>query len=148
MLRLQQFWPTMIWSHDAIFINCIQLIAPKWGRWYGLAPGCKPPIGLLYIHSFICCACRNLLPFIMATNQSVTSSGDSASKKREVITMEIKLNIVKCSEKGRNSDKYWPVAWFKLFNCSFKSKKKKKTYILWKSICIQVRDKDICTVKL
>lgn len=30
----------------------------------------------------------------MAPNRSVTSSGDSASKKREVITMEIKLDFV------------------------------------------------------
>lgn len=45
----------------------------------------------------------NFLPFIMAPKRKADSSDGSASKKRKAITMEIKLDIVKRSEKGETA---------------------------------------------
>lgn len=84
----------------------------------------------MYFIFCLCSVCGNLFPFI------VTFYDDGASK-RKVITIEVKLNIVKRSEKGRNINEHWPVAWFKSFDCCLKHV----------HMCIHknflVRDKDI-----
>lgn len=55
----------------------------------------------------------------MSPKRRVNSDGGD-SKKMRAITMEVKLDIVKRSEKRINSEEHYSVAWIKSVNCRLK----------------------------
>lgn len=99
----------------------------------GWVPACTPYWIIVNSISF---ACTNVFPFIMASKRMVTFSDGGASKKRKVIKMEMKLDLVKLSEMGGNSNEHWSDTWLKSFD--YRLKHEFCVYIFF-----SVRDKDI-----
>lgn len=76
------------------FASCI--------RHRGLVPACTP---YWIVALFRLCCVLEVISLIMSLKRTVTSSGGYASNKRKDITMDLKLDIDKRSEKGETTTK-------------------------------------------
>lgn len=104
--------PAMICSYNAISINlvltsavCLMHKAVWVSSWMYAILNC------VFARSHLHCVCGNLLPFTIVPKHSVTSSDDGKSK---AFSMEGKLDIIKCSEKGESVINIWQLLDFHL----------------------------------